>query len=177
LSVLHCLEEMMAYIASSRGQTHRVEVRQERDRLGVCLDGRDFPADVLRIAPHHYSMLLDGRHYEIDVLEMEEASVVLVNGQPFRVDIRRERERRGRPQRGKGEEQANQQWVIAPMPGKVVKLLVQSGDAVQEGDGVVVVEAMKMENELKAPAAGTIAEIRTQEGKAVNGGDVLVVIR
>lgn len=167
----------MAYIASSRGQTHRLEVQQERDKLGVSLDGRDFPADVLRIAPHHYSMLLDGRHYEVDVLEMEEASVVLVNGQPFRVEIRRERGRQGGPQRGKGEDQTSQQSVIAPMPGKVVKLLVKPGDVVREGDGIVVVEAMKMENELKAPVAGTVAEIRTQEGKAVNGGDVLVVIR
>ncbi len=166
----------MAYIASSRGQTHRLEVQQERDKLSVSLDGRDFPADVLRVAPHHYSMLLDGRHYEVDVLEMEEASLVLVNGQPFRVEIRRERERQGRPRREKGEDQANRQSVIAPMPGKVVKLLVKPGDVVQEGDGVVVVEAMKMENELKARVAGTVAEIRTQEGKAVNGGDVLVVI-
>src|SRR5574342_723161 len=87
---------MMAYIASSRGQTHRLEVQQERDRLGVRLDGRDFPADVLQVAPHHYSVLIHGRHYEIDVLEMEEASVVLVNGQPFRVDIQPEQGRHGR---------------------------------------------------------------------------------
>jgi biotin carboxyl carrier protein len=168
---------MTTYLATSREQTHRLEVQQERDKLGVSLDGRDFPADVLRIAPHHYSMLLDGRHYEVDVLEMEEASVVLVNGQPFRVEIRRERGRHGGPQPGKGEDQTSQQSVIAPMPGKVVKLLVKPGDVVREGDGVVVVEAMKMENELKARVAGTIAEIRTQEGTAVNGGDVLVVIR
>lgn len=166
----------MAYIASSRGQTHRLEVQQERDRLGVRLDGRDFPADVLQVAPRHYSMLIDARHYEIDVLEMEEALVVLVNGQPFRVDIQEERERHGRSEPGKGEGQASEQTVIAPMPGKVVKLLVKPGDKVQAGDGIVVVEAMKMENELKAPVAGTVAEIRTEEGKAVNGGDVLVVI-
>jgi len=167
---------MMAYIASSRGQTHRLEVQQERDRLGVRLDGRDFPADVLQVAPHHYSMLIDGRHYEIDVLEMEEALVVLVNGQPFRVDIQDEREWNGGSQPGKGEGRGSQQTVIAPMPGKVVKLLVKPGDKVQAGDGIVVVEAMKMENELKASIAGTVAEIRAEEGKAVNGGDVLVVI-
>lgn len=166
----------MAYIASSRGQTHRLEVQQERDRLCVRLDGRDFPADVLQVAPHHYSMLIQGRHYEIDVLEMEEASVVLVNGQPFRVDIQPEQMRYGRTQPRKTESQGGNKSVSAPMPGKVVKLLVKLGDVVREGDGIVVVEAMKMENELKAPVAGTVAEIRAGEGKAVNGGDVLVVI-
>ncbi|HYL79431.1 MAG TPA: biotin/lipoyl-containing protein, partial [Candidatus Acidoferrum sp.] len=88
-----------------------------------------------------------------------------------------EQMRHGRSQPRKMESQAGKKSVSAPMPGKVVKLLVKLGDVVREGDGIVVVEAMKMENELKAPAAGTIAEIRTQEGKAVNGGDVLVVIR
>jgi biotin carboxyl carrier protein len=58
----------------------------------------------------------------------------------------------------------------------VVKLLVRPGDAVKPGDGVIVVEAMKMENELKAPVAGRVKEIRVEEGKAVSGGDVLVVI-
>jgi biotin carboxyl carrier protein len=173
---LPCIEVMMAYIATSRGQTHRLEVQQERDRLGVRLDGRDFPADVLQVAPHHYSMLIHGRHYEIDVLEMEEASVVLVNGQPFRVDIQPEQGRHGRPQSRKTESQARKKSVNAPMPGKVVKLLVKLGDMVQEGDGIVVVEAMKMENELKAPVAGRVAEIRAAEGNAVNGGDILVVI-
>jgi biotin carboxyl carrier protein len=62
------------------------------------------------------------------------------------------------------------------MPGKVVKLLVKPGDAVKAGDGVIVVEAMKMENELKAPAPGTVKEIRVAEGKAVAAGEVLVVI-
>ena len=66
--------------------------------------------------------------------------------------------------------------MIAPMPGKVVTLLVKPGDVVRAGDGIVVVEAMKMENELKASVAGTVKEIRTEEGKAVNGGDVLVVL-
>jgi glutaconyl-CoA decarboxylase len=62
------------------------------------------------------------------------------------------------------------------MPGKVVRLLVRSGDAVRPGDGLIVVEAMKMENELKAPAAGTVKEVRVEEGKAVSGGDVLLVL-
>jgi biotin carboxyl carrier protein len=167
---------MQTYIATSRDQTHRLEVHEDKHGLHVRLDNRDFPVDVLRVGPHLYSLLLDGRSYEIDVLEMEEAWLVLVNGQPFRVEIQRERELGGRSRRKKAAAEASEQTVIAPMPGKVVKLLVKPGDVVRAGDGIVVVEAMKMENELKASVAGTVKEIRTEEGKTVNGGDVLVVI-
>ena len=167
---------MQTYIATSREQTHRLEVHEDKHGLHVRLDNRDFPVDVLQVGPHLYSLLLDGRSYEIDVLEMEEASLVLVNGQPFRVEIQRERELGGRSRRKKATAEASEQTVLAPMPGKVAKLLVKPGDVVRAGDGIVVVEAMKMENELKASVAGTVKEIRTEEGKAVNGGDVLVVL-
>lgn len=68
------------------------------------------------------------------------------------------------------------QRVVAPMPGKVVRLLVQPGDEVSEGQGVVVVEAMKMENQLTAPRAGRIAEVAVDEGASVEAGRVLVVL-
>jgi biotin carboxyl carrier protein len=167
---------MQTYIATSREQTHRLEVHEDKHGLHVRLDNREFPVDVLRVGPHHYSLLLDGRSYEIDVLETEEASLVLVNGQPFRVEIQRERELGGRSRRKKATAEASEQTVLAPMPGKVTKLLVKPGDVVRAGDGIVVVEAMKMENELKASVAGTVKEIRTAEGNTVNGGDILVVL-
>lgn len=166
----------MAYIASSRGQAHRLDVHQDSAGLHVHLDDREVPVDVLQVGPSLYSLLIDGRSYEIDVLEMDGAFVVLVNGQPFRVEIQRGRAGRVRPRTRTAAVPAGEQHISAPMPGRVVKLLVKVGEGVQEGDGIVVVEAMKMENELKASAAGTIREIRTQEGKTVNGGDVLVVI-
>ncbi len=166
----------MAYIATSGGREHRLDVRQDRDGLRVRLDDREFLVDLLRVDPALYSLLIGGRSYEIDVLETEEALVVLVDGQPFQVEIQDEQQRRLRAAAGKGETKTGKRIVTAPMPGKVVKLLVKPGDAVQPGDGVVVVEAMKMENELKASTAGTVKEIRVEEGKAVSGGEVLVVI-
>ena len=140
------------------------------------LDDREFHVDFLQVDPGLYSLLIGGRSYEIDLLKVEDAVMVLVNGQPFRVEIQDERERRLRAAAGKGELKAGRRAVAAPMPGKVVRLLVRPGDAVRAGDGIVVVEAMKMENELKAPAAGMVKEVRVEEGKAVSGGDVLVVI-
>lgn len=166
----------MAYFARSGGRDHRLDVRQDRDGLHVRLDDREFHVDFLQVDPGLYSLLIGGRSYEIDLVEMEDALVVLVNGQPFRVEIQDERERRLRTAVGKGDIKTGKRVVAAPMPGKVVRLLVRPGDAVQPGDGIIVVEAMKMENELKSPAAGTVKEVRVEEGKAVGGGDVLVVI-
>ena len=166
----------MAYFARSGGQEHRVDVRRDGERLHVRLDDREFLVDFLRVDPALYSLLIDGRSYEIDVLESEDALMVLVDGQPFQVEIQEEQQRRLRAAAGKGETKSGKRIVTAPMPGKVVKLLVKPGDAVQPGDGVVVVEAMKMENELQASTAGTVKEIRVEEGKAVSGGEILVVI-
>ena len=67
--------------------------------------------------------------------------------------------------------------LVAPLPGRIVNVAVRPGDHVEKGDTLLVIEAMKMENEFKAGAAGTIAEVRVEPGQAVNGGDVLIVIR
>jgi biotin carboxyl carrier protein len=66
--------------------------------------------------------------------------------------------------------------VVASIPGKIVRVLVEEGAAVEAGDGLVVVEAMKMQNELKSPKAGTVVELRARAGATVNAGDVLVVV-
>jgi len=153
-----------------------LDVRSERDQLRVHLDGQELLVDLLRVDSSLYSLLIGGRSYEVDLLEVEDAFMVLVDGQPFLVEIQDEQERRLRAAVGKEMVRAAKRTVAAPMPGKVVKLLVKPGDAVKAGDGVIVVEAMKMENELKAPAPGTIKEIRVAEGKAVSPGEVLVVI-
>jgi len=166
----------MAYFAHSGGQDHRVEIRHEKGCYYVRLDDREFQVDFLQVDPGLYSLLIGGRSYEIDLLKVEDAVMVLVNGQPFRVEIQEERERRLRAASGKGDARAGRRTVTAPMPGKVTRLLVRQGDTVRAGDGIVVVEAMKMENELKAPVSGTVREVRVAEGKPVSGGDVLVVI-
>jgi len=66
--------------------------------------------------------------------------------------------------------------IKAAMPGKVVRILVQAGDSLSKGEGVIVVEAMKMQNEMRSPKDGIVKEIRVTEGATVNSGDVLVVI-
>jgi biotin carboxyl carrier protein len=144
------------------------------------------------------SAAIEDRSYEFDVHESGSGAYVLIaNGQVF--DCRVE----GRPESGKPIEVVvgTERWVItltdprrlsssssadahgaaaarilAPMPGKVVRVLVEVGSLVEVGDGILVVEAMKMQNEMKSPKAGTVMALNVETGATVNGGDVLAVI-
>jgi biotin carboxyl carrier protein len=164
----------MRYFARSKDQTHEVTAEQDGDGWRVELDGRRLQMDVLPVGENLYSLLLDGRSYEVDVLEDGQAWIVLVNGQPFGVELRVDRGVSGPADAFVAPPAGG--CVAAPMPGKVVKLLVAPGDRVAAGGGLIVLEAMKMENELKAPAPGHVVEVRVAEGQAVRAGEVLVVL-
>jgi biotin carboxyl carrier protein len=151
----------------------------------VVVDGRTIEIDsqqlesVLPVEPGVYSVLLDGASYEIRIqpsghgLTASEGLTAGVAGQWFAVEVRNPRDasRSVRAAIGSG-----RQKVTAPMPGKVVRVLVETGDLVETSQGLVVVEAMKMQNELKAARPGRVTEIRTREGETVGAGDTLVVL-
>ena len=123
--------------------------------------------------PGVYSVLMDGRSYEARVEEHPGLLVVVIDGYRFEVDIRDPRRlRRGAGGRGID----GIQTISAPMPGKVVRVLVSAGDAVEAGQGLLVVEAMKMQNELKAPRAGKVLTLSAKEGATVTPGEVLATI-
>jgi biotin carboxyl carrier protein len=117
-----------------------------------------------------WSILVDGRSYAVTILG---AGEVAVNGRVFHVDVFDPRELRGRRS---ATDSSGPQSVIAPMPGRVIRVLVESGQEVAAGEGLIVVEAMKMQNEMKAPRAGRVAAIKTVAGATVSAGDVLLVI-
>jgi len=117
-----------------------------------------------------WSILIDGRSYAVSVLGANE---VLVNGRVFQVEAFDPRGPRGRLAPGEG---SGPQSITAPMPGRVVHVLVEPGQEVAAGEGLIVVEAMKMQNEMKAPRAGRVASVRAEEGATVSAGDILVVI-
>ncbi len=123
--------------------------------------------------PGVYSVLLDGRSYEPRVEVTAGGLVVVIDGYRFEVDVRDPR-RFSRKQSGRGGEGV--QTVAAPMPGKIVRILVAPGDAVEAGHGIVVVEAMKMQNEMKAARAGRVLTVSVKEGATVTAGEVLVTI-
>ena len=130
----------------------------------------------VRVAPNRYSILLGNRSYEAHVIPALDAAgprefTVRVGSESYRVELVDPRAWPGR--RGlRGSD--GPQEVSAPMPGKVVKLLVAEGDEVEDGQGLLVIEAMKMQNELKSPRAGRVERIYAAEGAGVETGTPLV---
>ena len=156
-------------------KTRVVELTQEDARWRVGLDGKATEADVLMIAPDLLSMLLDGRSYEIRVTPRPDGALTLqIAGQEFTAEVLDPRAWRGR--RHGGVEAEGRQQIAAPMPGKVVRVLVEIGQKVESGQGLVVVEAMKMQNEVRSPKSGTIERLMAKEGQPVNAGEVLAVV-
>ncbi|MBI3089742.1 MAG: biotin/lipoyl-binding protein [Candidatus Tectomicrobia bacterium] len=155
----------MAYMIQIGEQVHRVEVRQGEAGMAVDIDGQRSVIDVVPGAGRVYSLIVDGRSYVIDVQELGEQRQVHVNGLALVVDVIDEQRRRRHGASGGGFE--GEQLISSAMPGKVVKILVEVGQQVTKGQGVIVIEAMKMENELKAPRDGEVKQILVQEGQAV----------
>jgi biotin carboxyl carrier protein len=123
--------------------------------------------------PGVYSILMDGRSFDARVEEGPGGLIVAIDGYRFEIEVRDPRRRARKPAGRDGE---GIQEVVAPMPGKVVRVLVAAGDAVSVGQGLVVVEAMKMQNELKAQRDGRVATVRTREGATVSAGEVLATL-
>ncbi|MFN7132303.1 MAG: biotin/lipoyl-containing protein [Myxococcales bacterium] len=144
-------------------------------RFRVTWRGATHEIDALALPHGAVSFLSDGASHSVEFEESEDAIAVLVRGQVVKVDIADERKLRMRAAGGKFSVEGKQ-TIVAPMPGKVVRVLVKPGDEVAEGAGLVVVEAMKMENELKSPKAGKVTELLVKEGQAVEANAKLVVV-
>jgi acetyl/propionyl-CoA carboxylase alpha subunit len=148
--------------------------RQAEGRLRIWLDGSAIETDVIEIGADAYSILLGGSAFEAHVLPSGEGLLVRCDGRDIRVQVRDSRAWRGG--RGRLLEAAGRQNVVAPMPGRVVRVLVAAGAVVEVGQGLVVVEAMKMQNEIRAPKNGTVERVFVQEGQTVTAGESLLVI-
>jgi biotin carboxyl carrier protein len=136
--------------------------------------GSEREAQVEAPEPGVYSILMDGRSYEARVEERPGGGVVVViDGYRFEIEVHDPRRWTRKPA-GRGD--AGVQRIVAPMPGKVVRVLISPGDAVEAGQGLVVVEAMKMQNELKATRPGKVIAVPAKEGATVAAGEVLATI-
>jgi biotin carboxyl carrier protein len=163
-------------LASSSEKKTRV-IELERDGAGrrVTLDGRAIAVDAVEIAPNTLSILLDGQSFEINVTPSPDGKLKLqIGSQEFIAEVIDPRAWSGR-RHGAVEAEGRQQ-IVAPMPGKIVRLLVRAGDHVEAGQGLLVVEAMKMQNEIRSPKNGTVERVLAKEGQPVNAGDVLCVV-
>lgn len=159
------------------GKTTKLEV--EGSRFWYQTEGREIVERDFSIVPlttGSYSVLVGGRSFHVVANGHVVASgrgEIIVNGRSFVVEVFDPREMRGRKGTGTAEGRQN---IAATMPGKVVRVLVAQGDEVEAGQGLVVVEAMKMQNEMKSPKAGRVAEVKTKADATVAAGEVLLVI-
>lgn len=147
-----------------------VELDLHRDGDGWIANGRAVSA--IEVEPGVYSVLMGGQSYEARVERTLEAWAVTVRACRYEVEVIDPRQL----VRGPGRQQEGRQRVVAPMPGKIVRVLVAEGDQVEAGQGMVVVEAMKMQNEMKAPKGGRVVSFTAREGATVGAGEVLGVI-
>lgn len=161
-------------VETARGR-RTIDARRSGDGWIVTMDGRPVPVDFTRVGDR-WSMLVGDASYEVAIESRRQGRhIVHVDGHVVPVTLRAPG--RGRSDTsGDGTSATGPVSIVAPMPGRVVKVLVAPGDVVLAHQGLVVVEAMKMENELRAPRAGTVADVRVREGAPVDANVVLVVI-
>lgn len=164
----------MIYDVTIDGNDHRLELEHAEKSWRCRLNGREVQMDAVLTRPDVLSILIEGKAYEI---KRERTAVDLhywVGPVRYNVEVRDPRSLRSR--KAASSDDAGPRKLVAPMPGKVVRLLVAEKDAVEAGQGILVVEAMKMQNEIKSPKKGTVQKIVVMEGASVNPADVLAII-
>lgn len=165
----------MRLVATLDGAEHHLEVEElSAHALRVKVGESQFELNVHRVGLSSYSILVGNRSFDFDVVREAEDIVVASRGGAARVTLvdaaRKSRHPGARPQA------AGKASLKAMMPGRVVNVLVNVGDEVAAHQGLLVVEAMKMENELKAPKAGKVVEIKVKAGQTVEKGELLLVV-
>lgn len=183
---MHSEHPKMSFVALMDGRQQIVEVQKDADNPSLyhmSVDGRPFDVDARRMPSQIVSMLLENKSYDVDLERIAKRSDTLdgrvhvrVRGRVMRFEILDERRVKMKEAQGFRLDVNGVVSIDSPMPGKVIKLLVKEGDEVKEGQGIAVVEAMKMENELRTPKAGIVKEIKVKEGDAVEAGARLAVI-
>src|SRR5450755_1220239 len=165
----------MTYDVVVDGKTHRLELTKG-DNTWLCkVDDQAIEVDAVLTARDVMSVLVGGKAYEIKRERSLQGDLHMVIGSArYAVDVQDPRSLRTR--RAVAGAEAGPQKVKAPMPGKIVRILVNEKDEVKAGQGIIVMEAMKMQNELKSPKNGKVQKILTSEGSTVNPGDMLAVI-
>ena len=154
--------------------THTVEIDVEAGRFRLVVDGRTYDGELLRPRPGVYTFFVGSRVVEAHVGSVPGTEAVRVKVGDRSADVLVIDRKHRRTSSEAGAE--GRQVLVAPMPGKVVAVLAEVGDAVERGRGILVVEAMKMQNEVKAARDGVVAEIRVAVGDTVNAGQVLAIV-
>ncbi len=164
----------MIYDIIVDGNPYRLELERAESTWKCLVDGREINADAVLTRPDVLSLLIDGRSYEIKREQTASDLHLWVGSTRFNVEVRDPRSLRSRRDGARNEHGPKK--LLAPMPGRIVRILVEEKSEVEAGQGVVVVEAMKMQNEIKSPKKGVVQKILAAPGAAVNAGDVLAIV-
>jgi len=164
----------MKYITTINEQEYEVEILDEKH---VTVNGRCFAVDFHSLSDQPvYSLLIDGKSYEAYVYPADEFWQVLLVGRQFQATVEDERERRLKMQAGSNVAERAEFLMKAPMPGLVVSVPVQEGQAVEKGDILIVLESMKMQNELKSPRPGSVSRLRVKPGDSVELRQIMLSV-
>ena len=163
---------IMKYITSVEGRQFLVEIIDEKH---VSLDGKIYEVDFESVSGQPvYSLIVDGRSHESYIYQGEDNWQVLLRGRLYPVIVEDEREKRLRAAAGGGVAETGEFHLRAPMPGLVVAIPVAEGQEIKKGQVVLILESMKMQNELKAPRDSTIGRIRVKAGETVEQKQTLL---
>lgn len=163
----------MKYEAEIDGRQVNIEFDQRDQSVSAMVDGRNYKLDVLCPERGVYLIFAGERIYEARAWSSEPGSLAVeLRGRVFSARVIDRKHRRAVVDHG---DEGHQQ-LVAPMPGKIVRILREPGEEVEAGQGIIVVEAMKMQNEIKSSKAGRVIEVRVAEGDTVNANQVLAVI-
>lgn len=163
----------MTYDIAIDGKHYRLELNRVDTRWSCRLDGREIEVDAVLARPDVLSLRIGNQAYEVKCERVAGEMHLWVGSARFSAEVRDPRSLRGRV---RAVDDQGPKKLTAPMPGKIVRVLVIQGAEIEAGAGVLVVEAMKMQNEIKSPKKGTIQKILVSEGTAVNAGDVLAIV-
>lgn len=164
----------MVYEITVDGKPHRLDLERAGSGWQCRLDGQEIKIDAVLTRRDVLSLLVDGHSYEVKREQTATDLHMWVGSTRFGVELHDPRSLRSRKD-GAGDEQGVRK-LLAPMPGRIVRVLVAENSAVEAGQGIVVVEAMKMQNEIKSPKKGVVQKILAAAGAAVNAGDVLAIV-
>ena len=167
----------MKYYVDVEGRTIAMDFQEEGETLHVHVGDRRLSLDLRPVSkPLLYSLLIDNRSYEVFVEQRGDEYDVLIDGEMFHLTVQDEWTRRLANIQRKSNDAAGVIAVTAPMPGAVLSVEVTVGQEVNRGEGLVILSAMKMENEIRAPRAGHVKQIEVQAGQTVEQGRTLVVL-
>jgi len=164
----------MLYDVTIDGKNYRLDLQRADGRWVCRLDDREVQMDAVLTRRDVLSVLIEGKAYEIKRESTATDMHLWVGSARYATELRDPRSLQSR--KGTGGDEKGPKKLLAPMPGKVVRVLLKENSAVETGQGILVVEAMKMQNEIKSPKRGTVQKIVAGEGAAVNAGDVLAIV-